>query len=531
MITLSEQQTTTRSAGMIGLLAFGGAFVGFFLQLLVAYYFGASTATDAYFMAFSTSELLGKILLGGSVTAVFLPIFIEKLTQGDRHEAWRMALNLFHVSAIALLALLLLLAFFTRPFVEFIAPGFDATTTMLTVDLLRVLLPAFFFYFLADLAVSMLHALKMFFVPALLRIIAPLVPIGLLLMAAPTLGIYALALGTTISAALQFVVVARALSSRGFHYRMVLQITDPFLRRLLFLVYPFLLSMLVTQLAGIVYRILVSELTPGSLSALKYAEKVTQLITIICLNSVTAVVYPLLSEKVSQRELTGVRDTLAGAVRLTTFLTVPIIIGIGFLHSSLIEFIYAHGSFTNAAAELTSGALVFLGIGLSINAISSILGHAVLAFQKSRVAVAVTITSQAVALYLFVLLVPRLGHIGLALASSLVPLASGLLYFLYLRRLVPRLGYIFWHPTYLKIIVLSAALSACLLATKLFLGFIPSALYPTYSIWTLFLPSLIGAAVFFGGAQLWHIGEMQDIHVIMKSIFKKWKQQSPPPAI
>lgn len=526
MSEVTEQQQTARTAGGIGMIAFMGAIIGFFLQLTVAYFFGASQSTDAYFMALSTSELLGRILLGGSVTALFLPIFVDKLVAGKREEAWQLALNLLHVSAVLMSILLLALAFFTEPFVHFIAPGFDAETTALTVRILRVLLPAFLFYFLSDLGVAILHSLKMFWVPAIIRIIAPLFPIITLLLWAESLGIYSLALGTLLSAAVQFCFLFYILKREKFKYRFVFNLSDPTLRKLFNLVYPFIFSALVTQGAGIVYRILVSDLTPGSLSALRYAEKITQLITIIFLNSVTMVIYPLLSEKVSRRDYSGVRDTVAAAIRLTTFVCVPIIIGIVILRENVIVFIYGYGSFSAEAIELTSAALLFLVIGLATNAISSILGHATLALQKSRASVAVTIISNAIAIYLFVLLVPRMAHAGLALASSLVPLSSVVLYFLYLNRYVHNLKSVFWHTTYLKIMVLSVVLAAVLYMSTTYTNALE--LSAVANAVTLGILSLLGASVYFGGAKMWHVPEMQDVLTIAGRTLSSWRKKYRP---
>ena len=137
----SEFRQTASSAGLIGLTAFAGALVGFVLQLLVAFYFGAGSETDAYFMALSTSELLSKLLLGGSITAVFLPLFVERLTHESKTSAWRLALNVLHLTAITFIMVTITLGLFARPFIHFIAPGFSATTADLTVNLLRVLLP------------------------------------------------------------------------------------------------------------------------------------------------------------------------------------------------------------------------------------------------------------------------------------------------------------------------------------------------------------------------------------------------------
>ncbi len=503
------------SAGLLGLAALGSALIGFGLQLLVAYFFGASNETDAYFMAYSTSDLINKLLLGGGVAAVFLPMFVDRLTNAKKEEAWQLALNIIHVFSLVLLVLLGLVGVATRPFVEFIAPGFDAATTELTVTLLRVLLPSFLFFFLVDLGLSMLQALKEFRVPALIRLVAPTVSIVSIVLLARSIGIYALAVGTVVSALVQLTLIYWDLRRQGFTYHSIFRPWDSSIRTLLFLVYPFIFSALVTQGAGIVYRILVSDLTSGSLSALKYAEKITQLLTLIFLNSVTTVIYPVLSEQASRKDFTAVVRTLGGAIRLTLFVTLPVTIGVVLLRAPLITLVYQHGEFSTEAAALTVTALQFLMFSLITNTFSSILGHATMAMRHTRGAVAVTIASQAISIILFVLLVPYMAHAGLALASSLVPLSSALLYYLYLNRYLHNLRTIFLHSTYLKIGLLAAALTLTIMVTRNYIIQLPLA-NGLQILLQLLIPTLLGTAVYFGGAYLNRVPEMHDLVAIMR---------------
>jgi len=515
-----EFHDTASNAGLIGLTAFAGALVGFVLQLLVAYHFGASSNTDAYFMAISTSEMLSKLLLGGSITAVFLPIFVERLTRGERSDAWDLALNIFHLTSAVFIAAVVLLAIFAGPFVRFIAPGFDVATSELTVSLLRVLLPSFLFLFLTELATSMMHSLKQFGLPAAVRVIAPTVSIIAIVLFVKSIGIFALAVGAVLGSVIQFSFLLYGLNRQGLKYRLVFQPRDPTIRKLLILVYPFIFSVLMTQAAGITYRILVSDLAAGSLAALKFAEKITQLVTIIFLNSVTLVIYPLLSAKAAARDLPGMQDTIASAIRLITLATIPIIIGVILLRDPLISLIYQRGSFSSEDAAMTSLALLFLVLGLTVNGISSVLGHATLALQKTKAAVAVTIASQVVAIALFLILVPLLDLAGLALTSSLVPISIAFLYFIYLNRFIPNLKQIFISPTFLKLIPLSAALALSIvwllpLASRLTPAPLPSLLLQ------LIIPAAIGSLIFFGGAYLWHIPEMEQLALIAKNKLKK----------
>lgn len=520
----SESKQTIGSAGLISLAAFGGAIIGFFLQLLVAYYFGASQATDAFFMAQSTSEMLNKLLLGGSIASVFLPIFVAQIAQGNRTTAWSLGLNILHISGLIVIILATLLAIFATPFVRFIAPGFDNQTTTLTVALLRVLVPSFAFLFLVNLATSMLQALRHFIAPAILRIVAPLVSLLFVALLAPTIGIYSYALGVVVGSIVQLALLFYALHRVGMSYHFIFRPTDPNIKRIFSLVYPFIFSALATQGAGIVYRVLVSELSIGSLSSLKYAEKITQLLTIMFLGSVTYVIYPLLAEKAAKHDFQGMRETIAGAIRLIGFVALPVIAGVVILREPLITFLYQRGDFTPHDTAMTSIALLWFILGLLTNGISSVFGYATLSLQQTRAAVAITTATQAIAIYLFVLLVPRMGHEGLALGSSLVPLSIALLNFLFLSRFIPQLYRVFWHVTYIKIIFLVILMVGLVLWIKQTFP-LPNSASQAALLIHLLIPATGGAILFLTGAFLLRIPEMNDAISIILDKPRKWRRK------
>lgn len=517
---MTAAKTIAGQASFIGLTALGGAIVGFTLQLVLAYYFGAGRETDAFFMASSTSELLTKLLMGGSITAVFIPMFVHYIANSKTQQAWRLALNILHITTIIFAGLLLVVALGARPFVDFIAPGFDSETKLLTTSLLYVLLPSFLLLFVVDLLVAMLHALQRFTIPALLRLISPAISVLSVLLLQRHLGIFSLAVGVVVGATLQFLLVGGSLRRLGLIYQRQLSFKDPDFHRLVHLLYPFLLSTIATLLAGIIYRVLVSELSAGSLSALKYAEKITQLLTIVFINSVTIVMYPRLAEAASRGNFEAVTTSLAYAVRLTLLLTVPLWIGASMLREPIIQFIYQHGSFSPEAAALTSSALLFLSLSLCTNTVSSLLGHAILALQRTRAAVAVTIASQGVAICLFVILVPRLEHAGLALASSLVPLSAAALYYIHLNNLLPNLWRIIWQSSLFKIAALGVVLAGFLWLWQQYIPDTQSALWR--GVVHLFIPVVLGATTFFGLAFFWRIAEVHDLaQVVLQKISRR----------
>ncbi|MEO6077890.1 MAG: lipid II flippase MurJ, partial [Candidatus Andersenbacteria bacterium] len=412
------------------------------------------------------------------------------------------------------LLLILIVFFFAPQFVHLIAPGFDATSTQLTVSLLRVLLPSFFFLFMVEFATSMLQSLKNFSLPATLRLVAPSISIICIILFVHTIGIYALAVGVVAGSLVQLAILAWGLRKEGMQYRFFIHLKDPALHNLIRLVYPFIFSVLMTQGAGIVYRVLVSGLEEGSLSALKFAEKITQLITIIFINSVTLVIYPMLSEKASIMDMAGIRNTLGRSMRLIVFTTLPLIITVAILRQPIVDIIYRHGSFSAQDAYLTSLALLYLVLGLTTTGISSVLGHAILALQETKAAVAITIASQVVAIALFIILVPHMGLAGLALASSLVPISSAILYYVYLKKFVSELHYIFKHIAYIKIIVITAV--AC------FAVYLLRPVFAFNTITEILIPLSAGIAIYALLAYVWKLEEMHEVlEIITTKIGKK----------
>lgn len=508
-MSASEFQHTAKNAGIIGSTAMVGALVGFFLQLLVAYYYGAGAQTDAFFMAQSTSDLLSKLLMGGSVTAIFIPLFVERLTKHNKEGAWDLALNIVNTVGALYFVIIAIVFFFSAQFIYLIAPGFTPEQTKLTVDILKVLLPSFFFLFMVEFATSMLQSLKKFALPALLRVVAPTISIICIMLFVRSIGIYALAVGVVAGSIVQIGLLSWGLIREGMRYRFFIHLKDPALRSLIHLVYPFIFSVIATQGAGIVYRILVSGLEEGSLSALKFAEKITQLITIIFINSVTLVIYPLLAEKASVMDISGIHNTLARSIRLIIFTTLPLIITVALLRRPLVAVIYQHGSFSLQDAHLTSLALMYLVLGLTTTGISSIFGHAILALQETKIAVSVTIASQVVAMVLFYILVPYMGVGGLALASSLVPISSAVLYYAYLRKHVPNLRVIFYQSAYIKIAMLAGVACTLVFALRSYIVSSP--------IIELTVPLITGAVVYCALAYAWKLEEMHEVLDIFRS--------------
>ena len=70
-----------RSGIMVMTITMASRVMGLFRTILIAYYFGASKFTDAYFSAFKISNLFRQVLGEGALGTVFIPLYNERVVK------------------------------------------------------------------------------------------------------------------------------------------------------------------------------------------------------------------------------------------------------------------------------------------------------------------------------------------------------------------------------------------------------------------------------------------------------------------
>jgi len=130
------------------------------------------------------------------------------------------------------------------------------------------------------------------------------------------------------------------------------------------------------------------------------------------------------------------RETLAKAVRLALFLTLPATIGLMMMSSEIIGLIYERGKFTAGDTEQTGAALKFYAVGLMGYACIKVLSPAFYALERKWTPMLVTFFGIALNIFLNWQLTFRmgLGHKGLALSTGLVATIDFFILYFLMRR-------------------------------------------------------------------------------------------------
>ncbi len=404
--------------------------LGLAREQVMAAWFGAGMQTDAFNVAFRVPNLLRDLFAEGALSAAFVPTFTEADHKEGRARAWRLGAQVLNALALSLAGLTVLGWFITPLLVRLLAPGFadEPGKLELTIELSRIMLPFLLFVALAAAVMGMLNAVRRFTVPALAPVFlnVGMIAGGLALIpvfqAAGRPPILAMAVGVLLGGFLQFAVQLPTLWRMGFRPAWPPELSHPGVRRIATLMVPATIGLAATQLNLFVNTILASTLVEGSVSWLAYAFRLMQLPIGVFGVAIATVSLPAVARHAVGGDLRGLRATLAAAVRLVFALTLPATFGLYALAGPLVRLLYERGRFHAADTDRTAAALAAYCVGLCAYAAVKVLVPAFYALGDTKTPVRASFLSVAVNLAGNLALMGPLGHVGLALSTSLTML-------------------------------------------------------------------------------------------------------------
>jgi putative peptidoglycan lipid II flippase len=437
-----------RSAGVFGLATITSRILGLVREQVMAYYFGAGDANDAFRVASRIPNLVRDLFAEGAMSAAFIPTFTRQLTLKGKEESWRLANSVINALVIVTGVIVVLGIIFAEPLVRFYAPNFSAVPGKieLTIYLARIAFPFLTLVAIAAVLMGMLNSLGHFFVPALspaMFNVAGIVMALTLIPLAPHFGVQPItivAIATLVGGLGQLVIQMPPLRKEGFRYRPDIDFKDPALRRALLLMGPGTIGMAATQINVFVNTQLATSQGTGAVSWLDFAFRLMYLPIGLFGVSVATAATPAISRMVAEGNFERIRSTLASALGLMLFLNLPATIGLIVLARPIIAVIFEHGEFTSADTLATAAALQLYAIGLIGYSIVRIISPTFYALGRSRVPVMVSAGSVLINIVLNVTLVRSMGYRGLALGTSITAILNAAVQMFLLRREINGIG-------------------------------------------------------------------------------------------
>ncbi len=343
--------------------------------LIIAGAFGVGRDYDAFVAANHIPELIVILISGGALTHAFIPVFSGFLAKGDLESAWNLSSNLINV--IFCLALLSsICVFLLAPWLvsNFVAPGFDAGTARITVEMMRILLLSSVIFAVSGIFSGILNSHQHFLLPAL----APIVfDIGILfgvVFLLPRFGVHGIAIGAVIGAALHLAVQIPGLARYKMRWRLELGLRNPQLWRVIRLMLPRVAGLGVFSLNFLVMNNIASRLGVGSVSALNWGWRLMQIPQTLLGTAMGIVIFPTLAALSEMDDLAGKRGAMNGALRFILISSIPSAIGLIVLGRPLISLL-ERGAFDASASALVYSALTMFTLGLVAHSVLEVIAR------------------------------------------------------------------------------------------------------------------------------------------------------------
>lgn len=427
-----------RAAGSMSVMTMLSRIAGYFRDNLQADILGAANSSDAFIIAYRIPNMLRRLLAEGALTSAFVPTFARYMKGDDRRAAWRLAASVLYVLTAILAAIVLLGIAFSPLVVRLLAWGFGSLPDKfdLTVSLNRLMFPYIFFISLAALATGILNSFDVFALTAFTPVLLNLAIIGCALALRRHFPdpAYAFAVGVIVGGFLQLAVQIPSLVRLGMSFRMPRPFDRDGLREVGRLFLPRLFGVGITQVNLVIDSQFATSLRTGSVSFLYYAIRVTELTLGVFAISLSTVILPTLSRATAESDRARVTETLATAMRLLVFVTVPATVGLILLRVPIIHVLFERGRFTPDDTMFTAGALAFYSLGLLPYAAVNVQAAAFYAHRDTRTPVKVGLLTFFLHLGLNFALRGPMAHNGIALSTSVSALADSALLAWLLRR-------------------------------------------------------------------------------------------------
>lgn len=358
---MSVGSTISRATGYIRVLALGWAL-------------GLGRPADNYMLANVMPNMLYELVIGGILSSVLIPVFLEYIVEKKEDESWYIASIITNITLLGLLIITLLGMMFPYIFVRtqtaLVPPG--KADVGIVAFYFRFFVPQIIFYGLIGLITAMLNARKHFFAPAFSPILNNIIVVITVVLfyapikdSNPNLAIILLAFGTTLGVVASAIAQIPFLFKYGAKYSFSFNWKHPAVKKIGKLALPVIGYVILNQV-GLTVANNLAYPYKGGVSSLQYAWPVFMLFYGIFSVSITNALFPSMAESWSKKDIPAFKENLTLGIRTIGFLLIPSAAILITMTEPLIRFILVlkGGEFNFGAALATSNVLRFYLLGL-----------------------------------------------------------------------------------------------------------------------------------------------------------------------
>ena len=440
MTEKTAPQSNFLSTIKVGGWTFISRVAGLIRDIFTTNLLGASFFHDIFVVVLKIPNVFRKLFAEGAFSQAFIPIYSEYIGRKDDKGSQDFLNALFGILLSALFIFTALALLFAPIFILIFAPGFyfDIQKQDLAVSLLRIMFPYLALISLVAFAAGIQNSHNKFSIPAITPLIFNLSLIGSAWLVAPKIDIpvMALAWGVLLAGFLQLLFQIAPLATIKKIPIPKIDFQNPGVKKFFILILPAIVAGGIAQINLLIDTIFASLLITGSPTWLYVSDRLIQFPMGIFAIAIGTVLLPSLSKAYAQKEIQAYTEQLEHAFKLVFFLAIPSLIGLVLFASPLLATIFQRGAFLWSDVQQASLSLIGFSFGLPFFMAMKVLVPAFFSRQNTKTPMLIAFLSLLINICLNYLLAFYfgLGHLGLAIASSISAIVSVIILSFILKR-------------------------------------------------------------------------------------------------
>lgn len=427
----SPQKSVLSAASVIMLMVMFSRVLGLVRQGMLTHFFREEELA-LFFAAFRLPDLVFEILVYGTFSAAFIPVF-AKLVKRNTKEAWEVASTVVNISLLAFVFLATLVSFSADWLYGIIAPGFSSIERSQIVSLTRILFAAQGFFVISYVLTGVLESLRRFLIPALAPLFYNLgIILGTYFLSAKY-SLMAPVIGVVAGAAMHFLIQLPLAIKLGFKFRFKIKINEE-VKRIGRLAGPRILEISFLQISKMAELFFSSIISTASYTYYMLANSLQLLPIGLFGTSIAKAALPSLSQQ--SGDMKKFKETLVQSLKDIIFLTLPVATLLIVLRIPIVRLVYGRDLFSWNATVETGLVVSAFAVGVVFQTSIALLARSFYALRDTKTPVAISIFSIFVTLladYIFIKVL-NLPVWGLAAAFSIGGFVQASLLMFTLRR-------------------------------------------------------------------------------------------------
>ncbi|MEH1770974.1 MAG: murein biosynthesis integral membrane protein MurJ [Nostoc sp.] len=387
-------------------------------ELVVACKFGTGDALDAFLIALLVPSFIVNVV-ANSFNAALIPTYIRVREQEGQKAAQKLFSGII-VWSLTLLGITTILMIVGAPlYLPLIATGFSSEKLNLTMKMLYTMAPIVLLSGIITIWSSVLNAGEKFVLAALSPASTSIITISFLL-AFSSLGSFALVAGLVGGAVLEILLLGVALHRQGISLRPKWYGFDPHLREVAGQYIPMIAGSFLMCSTGLVDQSMAAMLSPGSVAALNYGNRVIALPITLASTALSAAVIPYFSKMVAHQDWKSIRHTLRHYLKIIFIVTVPVSLLFIIFSEQIVELLFQRGSFTANDTHLVSNIQFYFAFQIPFYVANILVVRLISAMRLNQILMQVSGVNFIINIVLNYLFIQWMGISGIALSTSCV---------------------------------------------------------------------------------------------------------------